>query len=98
MGRLKNGPQEAEEGAKRPLWYRRDLSGVVFTKHKPELVIDITRLASTDREAWNQAWSCIKRNRPGLAELLKDPNLKTIADHFGGSIQIQAHAQPTQEV
>lgn len=90
MGRLKTRSRERDEGREEDAQQKYyDLSGVVFTRYRPQQIINLTRLSQQDPLAWNLAWGSIKRNRPELAELLKDPNLHALNDAMGDGIHIE---------
>lgn len=42
-----------------------------------------------------EAWSAISRTNPALAQLLKDPALKELMQHFDADLFVDAAAVPT---
>ena len=96
MGKTQELDTLHEDGiVPRDRWF--DLSGVRFERYQPQQLINVTRIAAAarapgaskeDQAAWAITWRCFKRNRPGVAELLQDPELRTIAEFFDADICI----------
>lgn len=66
--------------------YRLATEGVTFRKlPKDRRLINLSALPPVQKQV---LWRQIKRDCPGLADLLRDPNLRALATAFDGQVLI----------
>ena len=78
--------EPADESRETPSWPAPLPSGVVLETARKRRMLNITGLDDIEKRL---VWECLKRRKPALAELLKDPALHQLREAFNGKIYIE---------
>lgn len=78
--------EAADEAPAKPTWPAPLPPGVVLATERPRRMLNITGLDDTEKRL---VWECLKRRKPALAEMLKDPVLHRLREEFNGKIRIE---------